>query len=103
MGEASDDIKLASGSVIEISKLPGYTMQTKGKITGTDGIFFSYWSSQRKYSPKVWSLFYAVMDEMVSKVDSELLCRAYLYLYLGDDPFDKEAKEKFGTSMLSLF
>lgn len=32
MGEASDDIKLNSGSVIEISRLPGYVLQTKGKI-----------------------------------------------------------------------
>ncbi|XP_060192995.1 chalcone isomerase-like protein 1 [Lycium barbarum] len=73
MGEASDDIKLASGSVIEISRLPGYVLQTK------------------------------VKGEIVSKVESELLCRAFIYMYLGDDPFDKEAKEKFGASMLSLF
>ncbi|KAK4347743.1 hypothetical protein RND71_034082 [Anisodus tanguticus] len=32
MGEASDDIKLTSASVIEISRLPGYVLQTKGKI-----------------------------------------------------------------------
>ncbi|XP_059295285.1 chalcone isomerase-like protein 1 [Lycium ferocissimum] len=73
MGEASDDIKLTSGSVIEISRLPGYVLQTK------------------------------VMGEIVSKVESELLCRAYIYMYLGEDPFDKEAKEKFGASMLSMF
>ncbi|KAL0331922.1 UNVERIFIED_CONTAM: Fatty-acid-binding protein 1 [Sesamum calycinum] len=71
MGEASDDIKLTPGSVIEISRLPGYTLQQK--------------------------------DEVVSTVDSELLCRAFMYMYLGEDPFDKEAKEKFGTSLLSLF
>ncbi|KAA8530188.1 hypothetical protein F0562_004897 [Nyssa sinensis] len=73
MGEASDDIKLTSGSVIEISRFPGYILQTK------------------------------VMGEVVSRVESELLCRAYTYLYLGEDPFDKEAKEKFGISLLSLF
>ncbi|GMP29393.1 hypothetical protein CsSME_00004517 [Camellia sinensis var. sinensis] len=73
MGEASDDIKLTCGSIIEISRLPGYTLQTK------------------------------VMDEVVSKVESELLCRAYTHMYLGDDPFDKEAKEKFGMTLLSLF
>ncbi|OIT03725.1 PREDICTED: fatty-acid-binding protein 1-like [Nicotiana attenuata] len=73
MGEASDDIKLTSGSVIEISRLPGFVLQTK------------------------------VMGEIVSKVESELLCRAYIYMYLGEDPFDKEAKDKFGTSMLSMF
>ncbi|CAI9758570.1 unnamed protein product [Fraxinus pennsylvanica] len=53
--------------------LPGYTLQTK------------------------------VMGEIVSTVESELLCRAYIYMYLGEDPFDKEAKEKFGISLLSLF
>ncbi|KAK9108215.1 hypothetical protein Syun_024226 [Stephania yunnanensis] len=31
MGNASDDIKLPSGSEIEISRLPGYILQTKGK------------------------------------------------------------------------
>ncbi|XP_050224339.1 chalcone isomerase-like protein 1 [Mercurialis annua] len=73
MGEASDNIKLTSGSVIEISHLPGYVLETK------------------------------VKGEVVSKVESELLCRAYLHMYLGDDPFDKDAKEKFGMSLLSLF
>ncbi|CAK9159160.1 unnamed protein product [Ilex paraguariensis] len=73
MGEASDDIKLTSGSVIEISRSPGFILQTK------------------------------VKGEIVSTVESELLCRAYIHMYLGDDPFDKEAKENFGMSMLSLF
>ncbi|KAJ0053391.1 hypothetical protein Pint_02822 [Pistacia integerrima] len=70
MGQASDDIKLPAGSVIEISRLPGHILETK------------------------------VKDELVSRVASELLCRAYINVYLGDDPL---AKEKFGTSMLSLF
>ncbi|CAN0924612.1 Chalcone isomerase-like protein 1, partial [Linum grandiflorum] len=30
MGAASDGIKLSSGSIIEISRLPGYVLQTKG-------------------------------------------------------------------------
>lgn len=45
----------------------------------------------------------AVMGEVVSKVESELLCRAYTNMYLGDDPLDKDAKDKFGMSLLSLF
>ncbi|GMN42598.1 hypothetical protein TIFTF001_011811 [Ficus carica] len=73
MGQVSDDIKLTSGSVIEISRLPGYVLQAK------------------------------VMGEVVSNVENELLCRAYIHMYFGDDPFDKEAKEKFGMSLLSLF
>lgn len=31
MGQASDDIKLTPGSLIEISRLPGYVLQTKGE------------------------------------------------------------------------
>ncbi|PON47615.1 Chalcone isomerase [Trema orientale] len=73
MGQASDKIKLTSGSIIEVSRLPGYVLQTK------------------------------VMGDVVSKVESELLCRAYFQLYLGDDAFDTDAKEKFGQSLLSLF
>ncbi|KAJ6423960.1 hypothetical protein OIU84_024854 [Salix udensis] len=55
-GAASDDIKLTTGSVIEISRL--------------------------------------MMDGVVSRVENEL-CRAFIQMYLGDDPFDKDAKEKF--------
>ncbi|OMO69282.1 Chalcone isomerase [Corchorus olitorius] len=73
MGQASDDIKLTPGSLIEISRLPGYVLQT------------------------------TVMGEVVSKVESELLCRAYINMYLGDDALDKDAKDKFGMFLLSLF
>lgn len=45
----------------------------------------------------------AVMGEVVSKVESELLCRAFINMYLGDDPFDKEAKDRFGMSLIALF
>lgn len=44
----------------------------------------------------------AVHGKVVNKLESEMLCRACIYLYLGDDPLDKEAKEKFGMFMLSL-
>ncbi|KAK6913064.1 Chalcone isomerase [Dillenia turbinata] len=73
LGQASDDIKLSAGSVIEIAKVPGYVLQT------------------------------TVKGEVVSTAQNELLCRAFIYLYLGDDAFDKDAKEKFGMSLLSLF
>lgn len=45
----------------------------------------------------------AVIGEVVSKVESELLCRAFINMYLGDDPFDKEAKDRFGMSLITLF
>ncbi|KAL5860550.1 hypothetical protein ACOSQ4_001846 [Xanthoceras sorbifolium] len=73
MVQAPDNIKLPPGSIIEISRLPGYIFQTK------------------------------MMGEVVSKVESELICRAYFYMYLGDDVFDEEAKAKFGMYLLSLF
>lgn len=46
---------------------------------------------------------FAVMGEVISKVESELLCRAYINMYLGDDPLDKDAKDKFGISLISIF
>ncbi|KAE8689356.1 cytochrome P450 86B1-like [Hibiscus syriacus] len=73
LGEVSDNIKLTSGSLIEISRLPVYVLKMK------------------------------VMGEVISKVESELLCRSYINLYLGDDPLDKDAKDKFGMSLISLF
>ncbi|CAD5194718.1 unnamed protein product [Musa acuminata subsp. malaccensis] len=71
MAAAKDGTKLPPGSVIEITRLPGQVLQAM------------------------------VKDELVSKVESELLCRAYFHLYLGDDPFDKEAKERFGRTLVS--
>ncbi|RRT79204.1 hypothetical protein BHE74_00054505 [Ensete ventricosum] len=73
MGAAKDGTKLPPGSVIEIARLPGQVLQTK------------------------------VKDELVSEVESELLCRAYFHMYLGDDPFDKEAKDRFGRTLVSSF
>ncbi|KAI3784682.1 hypothetical protein L1987_43785 [Smallanthus sonchifolius] len=72
MGEAKDGVKLTHGSELEITCLPGYVLETK------------------------------VHGKVVNKFESEMLCRACVYLYLGDDPLDKEAKEKFGMSLLSL-
>ncbi|KAF5197716.1 Fatty-acid-binding protein [Thalictrum thalictroides] len=73
MENVSNSIKLTSGSLIEVTKYPGYVLGAK------------------------------IKGEVVSNVESELLCRAFFDGYLGDDPFDKEAKEKFGDSLLSLF
>ncbi|RWW34819.1 hypothetical protein GW17_00000401 [Ensete ventricosum] len=73
MGAAKDGTKLPPGSVIEIVRLPGQVLQTK------------------------------VKDELVSEVESKLLCRAFFHMYLGDDPFDKEAKDRFGRTLVSSF
>nr|AOS52790.1 chalcone-flavanone isomerase CHIL2 [Tradescantia hirsutiflora] len=71
-GANTDGIKLSAGSIIEISRLPGHIYQTKFN------------------------------DEVVSEVESELLCRAFFVQYFGEEPFDEEAKQKFGQSALSL-
>lgn len=49
MGEASDDIKLTHGSVIEIARLPGYTLETKGKGTRARTSKLSRFSSDKKF------------------------------------------------------
>nr|AFN42529.1 chalcone isomerase-like protein [Cannabis sativa] len=74
-GTTSDKIKLRLGSEMIVSKLPGYVLETK------------------------------VNGELVSRVESELLCRAYFRNYLGEDTLEceKESREMFGQSMLSLF
>ncbi|XP_059450014.1 chalcone isomerase-like protein 1 [Corylus avellana] len=73
MAQAPDSIKVPPGSVMEIHRIPGYILQIK------------------------------VAGEVVSKVEGELLSRAYIHMYLGDDALDKDAREKFGTYLLSLF
>ncbi|KVH92869.1 Chalcone isomerase [Cynara cardunculus var. scolymus] len=45
----------------------------------------------------------AAIRKLGGEKNEELMKRAYVYLYLGDDPLDKEAKEKFGMSLISLF
>lgn len=42
------------------------------------------------------------MGEVASKVESELLHKTYVDMYLGHYPFDKDVKEKFGMSLHSL-
>ncbi|MBA0758647.1 hypothetical protein Gotri_021626 [Gossypium trilobum] len=89
MGQASDDIKLTPGSLIEISRLPGFVLETKGEYLKLKLGMIIEWNE--------------VMGEVISKVESELLCRAYINMYIGDDPLDKDAKDKFGISLISLF
>ncbi|KAL5565433.1 hypothetical protein UlMin_028597 [Ulmus minor] len=39
----------------------------------------------------------------VGSVESKLLCRSILDMYIGEDPFDKQAKEDVKLSLASLF
>lgn len=68
-----DDFKLERGTVIEISRLPQQVLVTK--IGGNE----------------------------VGRVKSPLLCRAFFELYLGDEPFDKQAKESARTNFAELY
>ncbi|KAL0395721.1 UNVERIFIED_CONTAM: hypothetical protein Scaly_0020500 [Sesamum calycinum] len=65
MGEASD-IKLTLGSVIEISRLRGYTLQVK------------------------------VKDEILSTVEIEQLCRAYITCIWEKSLWPKNSRENLG-------
>ncbi|CAM6059489.1 unnamed protein product [Sphagnum tenellum] len=67
-----DDIKLPRGTSIDLTRLPGYVLQTK--IDGKE----------------------------VGNLQSALLCRSLFDLYIGDDPFDKHGKESIGLGLASL-
>jgi hypothetical protein len=71
-GAFTDDIKLPKGTTIDLTRLPGNTLQTK------------------------------INGEQVGSVESALVCRSLFDLYIGDDPFDKDAKKSIGSSMASL-
>lgn len=49
----------------------------------------------------MWSID-AVDGEEVGSIQSKLLCRSILDLYIGDDPFDQKAKESIEQSLISL-
>ncbi|KAJ3674637.1 hypothetical protein LUZ60_005253 [Juncus effusus] len=64
-----DEQKLPKGSVIELSREEGFVLQTK--IDGKE----------------------------VGRIQSKLLCKSILDLYLGDDPFDKRAKDEIQLNL----
>ncbi|XP_021733307.1 fatty-acid-binding protein 1-like [Chenopodium quinoa] len=68
-----DEMKIPKGSVIELSREHGHVLRTK--ING---------------------------DE-VGSIESKLLCQSVLDLYLGEDPFDRQAKEHVMHKLASVF
>ncbi|KAL3697130.1 hypothetical protein R1sor_011206 [Riccia sorocarpa] len=68
----TDDLKIPRGTTIDLTRLPGQVLQTK--IDGRE----------------------------VGSVQSPLLCRALFDLYLGDDAFDKPARETMGSNLTEL-
>ncbi|KAM0943653.1 putative chalcone isomerase [Dioscorea sansibarensis] len=67
-----DEQKLPPGSTIDLSREEGYILRTK--IDGKE----------------------------VGSIQSKLLCRSVLDLYIGDNPFDKLAKENVDRGLVSL-
>ncbi|KNA23529.1 hypothetical protein SOVF_022100 [Spinacia oleracea] len=68
-----DEMKLPKGSVIELSREHGHVLRTK--IDGED----------------------------VGSIESKLLCQSVLDLYIGEDPFDRQAKEHVMHKLASGF
>ena len=45
---------------------------------------------------------FAVDGKEVGSIESQLLCRAILDLYIGEDPFDKQAKQDIKQALTSI-
>ncbi|KAK4418279.1 Fatty-acid-binding protein 1 [Sesamum alatum] len=67
-----DEYKLPRGSIIDLSREHGYVLRTT--IDGKE----------------------------VGSIQSKLLCRSILDLYIGDEPFDRKAKEDVELNLASL-
>uniref|UniRef100_A0A0D6QW10 Chalcone isomerase domain-containing protein n=1 Tax=Araucaria cunninghamii TaxID=56994 RepID=A0A0D6QW10_ARACU len=67
-----DDYKLPRGTKIDLVRLPGHILQTK--IDGKE----------------------------IGSIQSQLLCRSLFDLYIGEEPLDKQAKEKIVLGLASL-
>ncbi|KAJ9188127.1 hypothetical protein P3X46_003518 [Hevea brasiliensis] len=67
-----DEYKIPRGSVIELSKDQGHVLRTR--IDGKE----------------------------VGSIQSKLLCRSILDLYMGEDPFDRQAKEEIESKLASF-
>ncbi|KAK9137305.1 hypothetical protein Sjap_007899 [Stephania japonica] len=67
-----DEYKIPRGSVIELSREPKHVLRTT--INGKE----------------------------IGSIQSKLLCRSVLDLYIGEDPFDKRAKEDVEANLASL-
>jgi hypothetical protein len=44
----------------------------------------------------------SIEGEELGSIQSKLLCKSILDLYIGDDPFDKNAKESVQENMASI-
>lgn len=67
-----DEIKIPQGSTIDLSRERGFVLRT------------------------------TVDGKEVGSIQSKLLCRSILDLYIGDDPFDQQAKDNAESNLASL-
>jgi hypothetical protein len=67
-----DEYKLPKGSVIELSRESSHVLKI------------------------------SIEGEELGSIQSKLLCKSILDLYIGDDPFDKNAKESVQENMASI-
>uniref|UniRef100_A0A0D9X0K0 Chalcone--flavanone isomerase n=1 Tax=Leersia perrieri TaxID=77586 RepID=A0A0D9X0K0_9ORYZ len=67
-----DEYKLPKGSVIELSRESGHVLKI------------------------------SIEGEELGSIQSKLLCKSILDLYIGDDPFDKNAKDSIQEKMASI-
>ncbi|XP_023514703.1 fatty-acid-binding protein 1 [Cucurbita pepo subsp. pepo] len=67
-----DEYKIPRGSVIDLSKERGHVLRT------------------------------IIDGKEVGSIESQLLCRAILDLYIGEDPFDKQAKQDIKQALTSI-
>lgn len=68
-----DEYKIPRGSIIDLSRELGSVVRT------------------------------TIEGKEVGSIQSKLLCRSILDLYIGDDPFDRKAKEEIEQNLASLF
>ncbi|GAB4829505.1 hypothetical protein Ancab_019178 [Ancistrocladus abbreviatus] len=67
-----DEYKIPRGSVIELSREHGHVLRTR------------------------------IDEQEVGTIQSKVLCRAVLDLYLGEQPFDQQAKQDVGMKLASI-
>lgn len=72
-------------------------------------VAFCCWNVTDKHLLIIWiwnvtifSPSFAVDGKEVGSIQSQLLCRAILDLYIGEDPFDRQAKEDIRQALTSI-
>lgn len=101
-----DEHKISQGTIIDISREKGYVLCTSSKSfrfpeRGTRiSLYRLVCLTFRLNALSVTMI--AVDGKEVESTESEVLCRSILDLYIGDDPFDKNAKEDFERNARAL-